>query len=122
MAGRAWHCVMLTVPAEPTRCDDEPHRPIRQFAPGPLLLAALIFVAASRACCRIRRIFAGRGDDPVGGRVFRLAHWALLVPLAGLLRSDLALGAMHGGTYPQCTSPPPPTCPACSAIYACVAL
>ena len=37
---------MLTVPAEPTRRDDEPHRPIRQFRPGPLLLAALIFVAA----------------------------------------------------------------------------
>ena len=115
------HCVMLTVPAEPTRRDDEPHRPIRQFRPGPLLLAALIFVAALTRRCRIRRISRrSRAIALFGGAHFASRKWALLVPLAACW-CPTSRSARCGGTYLQYFTTAT-YLPSLLAIYACVAL
>jgi len=100
------------------------NRPVSasSFAPGPLLLAALIFAAALT-----RLIPHPPNFSPVeaialfGGAYFASRKWALLVPLAGLLVSDLALGALHGGTYLQYFTTST-YLPSMLAIYACVAL
>jgi len=92
------------------------------FAPGPLLLAALIFVAAlTRLLPHPPNFSPVEAVALFGGAYFASRSWALLVPLAGLLASDLALGAMNGGTYLQYFTTST-YLPSLLAIYACVAL
>ena len=96
--------------------------PSASFAPGPLLLAALIFVAAlTRLLPHPPNFSPVEAIALFGGAYFASRKWALLVPLAGLLVSDLALGAMHGGTYLQYFTAAT-YLPSLLAIYACVAL
>ena len=92
------------------------------FAPGPLLLAALIFVAAlTRLLPHPPNFSPVEAIALFGGAYFASRKWALLVPLAALLVSDLVLGAMHGGTYLQYFTTAT-YLPSLLAIYACVAL
>jgi hypothetical protein len=92
------------------------------FAPGPLLLAALIFVAAlTRLLPHPPNFSPVEAIALFGGAYFASRKWALLVPLAALLLSDLALGAIRGGTYLQYFTSAD-YLPSLLAIYACVAL
>ena len=92
------------------------------FAPGPLLLAALIFVAAlTRLLPHPPNFSPVEAIALFGGAYFANRAWAVLVPLAGLLVSDLVLGAINGGTYLQYFSTAT-YLPGLLAIYACVAL
>lgn len=72
----------------------------RTFAPGPLLLATLIFVAAlTRLLPHPPNFSPVAAIALFGGAYFAARHWALIVPLLALLVSDLALAAINGGGY-----------------------
>ena len=70
------------------------------FAPGPLVLAALIFVAAmSRLLPHPPNFSPVEAIALFGGAYFASRAWALAVPLLALLASDLVLGALLGHSY-----------------------
>jgi hypothetical protein len=70
------------------------------FAPGPLVLAAMIALAALSRLLPLPPNFAPiEAMALFGGAYFARRHLAFLVPLLALLASDLALGALRGGTY-----------------------
>ena len=84
---------MMTRPASDTRSDTI-------FAPGPLVLAALIFVAAlSRLLPHPPNFSPVEAIALSGGAFFASRAWALAVPLLAMLVSDLVLGALVGGGY-----------------------
>ena len=92
------------------------------LAAGPWTLAAMIAAAAlTRLLPHPPNFSPVEAIALFGGAYFASRKWALLVPLAGLLLSDLALGAMNGGTYLQYLSTAT-YLPSLLAIYACVAL
>ena len=92
------------------------------FAPGPLLLAALVVAAAlTRLLPHPPNFSPVEAIALFGGAYFASRAWAVLVPLAGLLLSDLALGAIKGDTYLQYFTSST-YLPSLLAIYACVAL
>ena len=67
---------------------------------GPLLLAALIFVAAlSRIIPHPPNFSPIEAVALFGGAYFAKRHWALLMPLAAMFASDLVLGLLNGGIY-----------------------
>lgn len=74
--------------------------PDSRIAAGPLILAALIFVAALT-----RLIPHPPNFSPIeavalfGGAYFAKRHWALIVPLVAMFASDLLLGMINGGIY-----------------------
>lgn len=70
------------------------------FAPGPLVLAALIFVAAlSRLLPHPPNFSPVEAIALFGGAYFASRAWALAVPLLALLVSDLVMGAVVGASY-----------------------
>jgi hypothetical protein len=70
------------------------------FAPGPLVLAALIFVAAlSRLLPHLPNFSPVEAIALFGGAYFASRAWALAVPLIALLVSDLVMGAVIGASY-----------------------
>ena len=70
------------------------------FAPGPLVLAALIFVAAlSRLLPHPPNFSPVEAIALFGGAYFASRTWALAVPLLALLASDLVMGAVVGASY-----------------------
>jgi hypothetical protein len=70
------------------------------FAPGPLVLAALIFVAAlSRLLPHPPNFSPVEAIALFGGAYFASRAWALAVPLLALLASDLVMGAVVGASY-----------------------
>ncbi|MBA3485728.1 MAG: hypothetical protein H0T88_00805 [Lysobacter sp.] len=70
------------------------------FAAGPLVLAALIVVAAlTRVLPHPPNFSPIAAIALFGGAYFASRAWALLVPLAGLLISDLVLASINGGIY-----------------------
>lgn len=70
------------------------------FAPGPVVLAALIFVAAlSRLLPHPPNFSPVEAIALFGGAYFASRAWALAVPIVAMLASDLVLGAMIGGGY-----------------------
>jgi len=84
---------MMTRPASDTRSDTV-------FAPGPLVLAALIFVAAlSRLLPHPPNFSPVEAIALFGGAFFASRAWALAVPLLAMLVSDLVLVGMLGGSY-----------------------
>ena len=67
---------------------------------GPLMLAALIFIAAlSRVLPHPPNFSPIEAVALFGGAYFAKGHWALLVPLAAMFASDLVLGLANGGIY-----------------------
>ena len=76
------------------------NRPAVPSASGPLVLAALMFIAAlSRVIPHPPNFSPIEAVALFGGAYFAKRHWALLVPLAAMFASDLVLGLMHGGIY-----------------------
>lgn len=72
----------------------------RPIHPGPLVLAAMILAAALTRLLPHPPNFAPvEAMALFGGAYFAARHWALAVPLAAMLVSDLALGALLGGIY-----------------------
>jgi hypothetical protein len=71
-----------------------------RFAPGPWVLVAMIAAAAmTRLLPHPPNFSPVEAIALFGGAYFASRAWALLVPLAAMLVSDVALAALHGGTY-----------------------
>ena len=69
-------------------------------AAGPLMLAALIFIAAlTRVIPHPPNFSPIEAVALFGGAYFAKRHWALLVPLLAMFASDLVLGVINGGIY-----------------------
>ena len=69
-------------------------------AAGPLMLAALIFIAAlTRVIPHPPNFSPIEAVALFGGAYFAKRHWALLVPLLAMFASDLVLGLLNGGIY-----------------------
>ena len=76
------------------------NRPASLSASGPLTLAALILLAAfSRVLPHPPNFSPIEAVALFGGAHFASRRWALLVPLAAMFASDLALGMLNGGIY-----------------------
>lgn len=74
--------------------------PASQTAAGPLMLAALIFIAAlTRVIPHPPNFSPIEAVALFGGAYFAKRHWALLVPLMAMFASDLVLGLLNGGIY-----------------------
>lgn len=70
------------------------------LATGPLVLAALILLAAlTRVLPHPPNFSPVTAIALFGGAYFANRSWAVLVPLIGLLLSDLVLASLHGGLY-----------------------
>jgi len=70
------------------------------LAPGPLVLATMILLAAlSRLLPHPPNFSPVEAMALFGGAYFASRAWALLVPLAALFVSDLVLAASTGGSY-----------------------
>ena len=70
------------------------------LAPGPLVLAAMILLAAlSRLLPHPPNFSPVEAIALFGGAYFASRAWALLVPLAAMLVSDLVLTSTLGGSY-----------------------
>ena len=70
------------------------------FAPGPLVLASLIVVAAlTRLLPHPPNFSSVEAIALFGGAYFASKQWATIVPLLAMLVADLALGALHGADY-----------------------
>jgi hypothetical protein len=88
------------------------------FAPGPLVLAALIFVAAlSRLLPHPPNFSPMEAIALFGGAYFASRAWALAVPLIALLVSDLVMGAVVGASYASYIGSI-----SFWSVYACIAL
>lgn len=74
----------------------------QSFAPGPWLLAVLIVAAAlTRLLPHPPNFSPVEAMALFGGAYFASRAWAVLVPLAGMFVSDLALGLINGGNYSE---------------------
>lgn len=70
------------------------------LAPGPLLLAGMIVLAAlSRLLPHPPNFSPVEAMALFGGAYFASRAWAVAVPLVAMLLSDIALGAVMGGSY-----------------------
>jgi hypothetical protein len=70
------------------------------FAPGPLVLAGMIAIAAlSRVLPHPPNFSPVEAVALFGGAYFASRSWAFIVPLAGMFLSDLVLAAINGGLY-----------------------
>ncbi|GAB3381743.1 DUF6580 family putative transport protein [Lysobacter fragariae] len=88
------------------------------FAPGPLVLGVMILLAAlSRLLPHPWNFSPVEAIALFGGAYFASRKWALIVPLASLLVSDVVLGLVNGGTYFEYFSTP-----SFWIVYACIAL
>lgn len=89
-----------------------------RLAPGPLLLTGLIVAAAlTRLLPQPPNFSPAMAIALFAGAYFAGRRWAVLVPLAAMLVSDLALAATHGGVYLQHM-----TSPVALSVYACILL
>ena len=88
------------------------------FAPGPLALAGLIVLAAlTRLLPHPPNFSPVEAIALFGGAYFASRAWAVLVPLAGMLVSDIVLGVVNGGTYFEYFRTP-----SFWIVYACILL
>ncbi len=74
--------------------------PTHTAAPGPLVLAGLVLVAAlTRLLPHPPNFSPVEAIALFGGAFFAARRWALIVPLIAMMISDLALGLIRGGIY-----------------------
>lgn len=84
----------------------------------PLLLAGLIVIAAlTRLLPHPPNFTPVAAIALFAGAYFAGRGWAIVVPLVALLVSDLALAAVHGGSYLQHLASP-----VALSVYACILL
>jgi hypothetical protein len=89
----------MTVQTSPSSSGPEPNARAL-LAPGPLMLAAMIALAAlSRLLPHPPNFSPVEAMALFGGAYFANRAWALLVPLMAMLLSDIALGLTMGGEY-----------------------
>ena len=89
-----------------------------RLALGPLLLTGLIVAAAlTRLLPQPPNFSPVMAIALFAGAYFAGRRWAMLVPLAAMLVSDLALAATHGGVYLQHM-----TSPVALSVYGCIVL
>lgn len=85
---------------------------------GPLVLAGLILLAAlTRVLPHPPNFSPVTAIALFGGAYFANRSWAVLVPLIGLVLSDLVLASLHGGLYASWFSGS-----AIWLVYGCIAL
>src|SRR5687768_18490814 len=90
----------------------------RSIAPGPWVLVAMIVAAAlSRLLPHPPNFSPVEAIALFGGAYFASRAWAVLVPLAGMLVSDIVLGVVNGGTYFEYFRTP-----SFWVVYACILL
>ena len=90
---------MLPVPTE-LPCAPAMNRSESSIAPGPLVLAALIVIAAlSRLLPHPPNFSPVEAIALFGGAHFAARGWAMVVPMLAMLLADVALGMLHGGDY-----------------------
>src|SRR5690606_17277594 len=102
MCGRAHSWLRYANGSGPAACMNMMTRPASDtvFAPGPVVLAALIFVAAlSRLLPHPPNFSPVEAIALFGGAYFASRAWALAVPLLAMLASDLVLVSIMGGSY-----------------------
>ena len=88
------------------------------LAPGPLVLAALIFIAAlSRLLPHPPNFSPVEAIALFGGAHFASRWLAAVVPMLAMLLADIALGVLHGGDYATYLGGV-----SFWAVYACIAL
>jgi hypothetical protein len=88
------------------------------LAPGPLLLVAMIALAAlSRLLPHPPNFSPVEAMALFGGAYFAHRGWAVVVPLIAMALSDAALGLIHGGTYLEYV-----TSLGFWSVYLCIAL
>lgn len=110
---------MLTAPA-PLVCASPMNRTdsATRLSPGPLVLTGLIFIAAlSRVLPHPPNFSPVEAIALFGGAYFASRRLAILVPLIGMLLSDLTLALFNGGLYLQYLISVPYL-----AVYACIVL
>lgn len=89
-----------------------------RIALGPLLLTGLIIAAAlTRLLPQPPNFSPAIAIALFAGAWFSRRRWAMLVPLAAMLVSDLALAAVHGGIYLQHMASP-----VALSVYGCILL
>jgi len=89
----------MTVPASSSASGSAPH-PRGLMAPGPLLLAAMIVLAAlSRVLPHPPNFSPVEAMALFGGAYFAKRGLAIAIPLVAMVLSDIALGLMFGGSY-----------------------
>jgi hypothetical protein len=89
------------------------------LAPGPLLLVAMILLAAlSRLLPHPPNFSPVEAMALFGGAYFANRAWALLVPLMAMVLSDVALGLSMGGEYWSYVA----TSMSFWSVYLCIAL
>lgn len=82
------------------RPDALPSSGSRLLAPGPLMLAGMILIAAlSRLLPHPPNFSPVEAMALFGGAHFANRAWAVAVPLVAMVLSDLALAAIMGGSY-----------------------
>lgn len=98
----------MTAHAAPSSSGPESNRPDADrpspasslLAPGPLLLAGMIVIAAlSRLLPHPPNFSPVEAMALFGGAYFASRAWALVVPLIAMLLSDVLLGVINGGSY-----------------------
>lgn len=89
---------MMNRPASPSPASNSSAHSL--LAAGPLLLIALIVIAAlTRVLPHPPNFSPVEAIALFGGAYFGSKRWAVLVPLAGLFISDLVLARINGGLY-----------------------
>ena len=107
----------MTVPASPASSGPESNARTL-LSPGPLLLAAMIALAAlSRLLPHPPNFSPVEAMALFGGAYFASRAWALVVPLVAMALSDIALGLMFGGSYMSYVASI-----GFWSVYACIAL
>ena len=108
----------MTVQISPSASSGPKSNTSALLAPGPLMLVAMIVLAAlSRLLPHPPNFSPVEAMALFGGAYFASRAWAVVVPLIAMVLSDIALGLMFGGSYLSYV-----TSLSFWSVYACIAL